>query len=69
MIGCNASDENMIAEPTTDDVAAIMAVLESERTVTQFPPVQASPWRTAALREGIEKWTQPHRLSRITWEN
>jgi len=59
------TDVFRFTEPTEEDVAAIAAVIFSERLETIQHQPEPSAWVRAARREGVEKWEQPTGLSRL----
>ena len=59
---------NGTVEPTEEEVAAIVAVLFAGEDPVKSPAPAISQWRQAALREGIDRWPQPIRLSRLSPE-
>ena len=59
------TDAQFLDEPTEEDVAAIAAVLFSERSITIQEAATPSPWVIAARWEGVEKWEQSTGLSRL----
>ena len=59
------TDAQFLAEPTEEDVAAIVAVLFGEQPKTIQETAVPSPWVIAARREAVEKWEQPTGLTRL----
>ena len=57
---------DQLPEPTAEDVAAIVAILAQQRlAVAQSAVSGNNAWRNAGLHEGVERWPQPHRSSRL----
>ena len=58
------------ADPTDEEVAAIVAAIFAAQPEAEVRmPNQIDSWRLAARREGVERWTQPFRQSRLWKEN